>query len=566
MRVYPPLHRGASTRPTVRAACLVVACLVAVGSPSASRAQHGHGASERAATSGEVPIFRNVSVRHKIATRSPAAQRLFDQGLGLCFAFNHDEAIRSFEAAARADSTSPMPWWGIALALGPNINLPMSPEAEGRALEALAKANARLARASKSERAYVRALSARYAEPVGGNRAARDSAYADAMRALVRAYPADMNAAALCAEALMDLRPWDFWTAGGDPKPGTTEIVSRLEAALKRAPNHIGLLHLYIHALEASANPKRAEAAADRLRKISPEAGHLIHMPTHIYLRLGRYEEGAQENQRAIEVDRAYIDRWKVEGAYPMMYANHNIHMRWSALCSMGRSAEALAAGRLLQEHAPFDMARQMQPMELFTASPYLTLPRFGRWEETLAQSAPPVDLRLTNGAWRFARGLAYAATGKPAEAAVERDSLAAIAAAADGLYWGIAPGRSVLDFALTFLNGELAARSGRTDEAVALLERAAGMQDSIQYDEPPQWNMTARQALGAVLLAAGRAAEAETAYRKDLARHPENGWALRGLTDALRAGGKGTEADAAEVRFRRAWAAADVTLPASRF
>ncbi len=533
----------------------------------AAEAQHQHGsAAGRAAVSNDVPIFRGVSIRHRIATSSPAAQRLFDQGFGLCLAFNHDEAIRSFEAAARADSASPMPWWGIALALGPNINLPMSPEAESRALDAMAKAKARLARATKLERAYVNALAARYSEPPGANRTARDSAYADAMRALVRAYPADVNAAVLCAEALMDLRPWDLWTAGGDPKPGTREIVSRLEAALKRAPNHIGALHLYIHALEASPNPKRAEGAADRLRKLSPEAGHLIHMPTHIYLRLGRYEEGAKENQRAIDVDRAYIDRWKVEGVYPMMYANHNIHMRWSALCSVGRSAEALAASRLLQERAPFEVARQMQPMELFTASPYLTLPRFGLWSEILTQSAPPVDLRLTNAAWRFARGLALAATGHAAEAAVERDSLAAIAASAEGTFWGIAPGTIVLDFAVVFLNGELAARAGQTEEAVALLGRAAGMQDSLQYDEPPQWNMTARQALGAVLLGAGRAPEAEAVYRADLARFPENGWALRGLADALRAGRKAVEADAVEARFRRAWAAADVALPGSRF
>lgn len=545
----------------------VLTLVISAASVPPAVAQHPHGnGNDRAAATGDVPIFRGVAMPHKIATRSATAQRLFDQGFGLCFAFNHDEAIRSFEAAAMADSTAPMPWWGVALALGPNINMPMSPEAEQRALDALAKARARLAKATRAERDYVAALSKRYGSPVGENRAGRDSAYADAMRALVKKYPADTDAAVLCAEALMDLRPWDLWTPGGEPKPGATEIVSRIEAAMKRAPNHIGALHLYIHALEASPHPERAEAAADRLRKLSPEAGHLIHMPTHIYLRVGRYEEGAAENQRAIDVDRGYIDRYKIEGIYSMMYANHNIHMRWSALCSMGRSADAIAMSRLLQERAPFEAARQMQPMELFTGAPFLTLPRFGKWAEILDQPAPPVELRLTTGAWRFARGLAYAATGHPAEAATERDSLAAIAAHSDGLYWGIAPGQTVMNFALAFLDGELAARAGRAEESIALLGRASEMQDSLQYDEPPQWNMTARQSLGAVLLGAGRAAEAEAVYRQDLKRLPENGWSLRGLADALRAQGKQADADAAEARFKKTWAGSDVNLTSSRF
>jgi tetratricopeptide (TPR) repeat protein len=528
-------------------------------------AQHNH-AGMRAAATEDVPIFRGVSVHRAIATRSARAQQFFDQGLGLCFAFNHDEAIRSFEAAARADSASPMPWWGIALALGPNINYPMSPEAEERALGALAKAQARLAHATRAERELVATLSKRYASPAGGARAERDSAYADAMRAFVARHPTDVDVAVLCAEALMDLRPWDLWTTGGEPKPGATEIVSRLEAALKRAPNHIGALHLYIHAVEASSHPEKAEPAADRLRKLSPEAGHLVHMPTHIYLRVGRYEEGVKENQRAMDIDRGYIERWKVEGIYPMMYANHNIHMRWSALCSTGRAGEAVAMGKLLRERATADMVRQMQPMEFFLGATYLTLPRFGRWDEILAEPAPPADLRLTNGAWRYARALAYAATGHASEAAVERDSLASIASASAGTYWGLAPGPVVMGFALTLLDGELAARSGRTDEAVALLTHAAAMQDSIPYDEPPQWNMTARQSLGAVLLSAGKAAMAETVYREDLERYAENGWSLRGLADALRAEGKAPEADAVEARFKKTWADSDVTLSASRF
>ncbi len=550
-------------RVLVRTGIAAALAAVLAAAPAAAQHDHARGGPPRG---GGVPMFRGVAIHQKITTNSNSAQRLFDQGLGLCWAFNHDEAIRSFQAAAELDSSAPMPWWGVALALGPNINMPMSPEAEQRALEAVAKARERLAGASKEERDLVEALASRYGTPVGEERAARDSAYAEAMRGVAAKYPDNVNAAVLCAEALMDLHPWDLWTVGGEPRPWTGEIENRLEAAMKRDPNHIGAMHLYIHTVEASPHPERAEAAADRLRKLNPEAGHLLHMPTHIYLRVGRYAEGAEQNARAIAVDRAYIDRWKVEGLYPMMYANHNIHMRLSALCSMGRSADAIATARLLAERAPVAMAREMQPMELFTGASYLALPRFGRWDEILAQPAPPADLRLTNVAWRFGRGLAYAAKGDDARAGAERDSLAAILPFCEGTYFGIASGPAIANFALAFLDGERAARAGRTDEAIERLTHAAALQDSITYDEPPQWTMTARQSLGAVLLAAGRAADAEAVYREDLTRYRENGWSLRGLTDALRAQGKAQEADATEARFKKAWAAADVSLTSSRF
>lgn len=566
IRLSKPFTPAAKLAPALAAAV----ALLTIGASSALPG--GAAAAQPGAVGGGpprltgVPMFRNVAVHHKISTKSTTAQRLFDQGLGLCFAFNHDEAIRSFQAAAEIDTAAAMPWWGIALALGPNINMPMSPEAETRALAALAKAQERLAGTSKPERDYVAALAARYRTPAGEARAARDSAYADAMRSLARTYPRDADAAVLCAEALLDLRPWDQWTRSGDPKPGTAEVVQRLEAALKKAPNHIGALHLYIHTMEASATPRRAEAAADRLSRIAPEAGHLIHMPTHIHLRVGRYADASRENLKAIDVDREYIARWGVEGVYPMMYANHNIHMRLAALCFEGRSAEAIAESRRLRESARDEMVREMQPMELFSGGSYLALPRFGRWDDILAATPPPPDFRLTNATWRFARGVALAAKGNDAGAGVERDSLAAIAAASEGLWFGLAPGPVIANFALAFLDGERAARAGRVDEAVRLLGHAAALQDSIPYDEPPQWTMTARQSLGAVLLQAGRAAEAEAVYREDLKRFPETGWSLRGLTDALRAQGKAKDADAAEARFQKAWAAADVPLTTSRF
>lgn len=527
-------------------------------------AQHDHSGS--AASGSGTPMFTGLgSVHHAVGTKSPQAQKLFDQGLRLCYAFNHDEAIRSFHEAARADSTCAMVWWGIALAHGPNINLPMSAEAEQKALDALARAKALAPKAPAADRAYIAALGLRYGTPIGENRAARDTAYANAMRGLMKSYPKDADAAVLCAEALMDLRPWDLYTAGGEPKPGATEIVSILEGVVKRFPNHTGALHLYIHALEASASPERAEEAADRLAKLTPEAGHLVHMPSHIYLRVGRYDDAAALNQRAIEVDRDYIKRYDIQTVYRMMYYPHNIHMRWSALCSAGRSAEAAATARELTDEVTWDAVRQMPPMEFFRAVEYFTPARFGKWDEILASSPPPPDMLTSRAIWHYTRGLALAAKGKGAEADAEQDSVATIAAKipADA-YFSLNPSKPLIEFAAVLLDGEIRARSGKTDDAVRLLTAAAGMQDSLRYDEPPPWYSTARQALGAVLLGAGRAEEAATVYREDLKRFPENGWSLYGLAGAIKASGAANATE--EARFKKAWDKADVSLGASRF
>lgn len=504
-------------------------------------------------------------VHHAVGTKSPRAQKLFDQGLGLCYAFNHDEAIRSFQEAARADSTCAMAWWGIALAYGPNINMPMSAEAEQKALDAMARAKTLAAKAPAADRAYIAALAHRYGTPVGENRAARDTAYAVAMRGLKKSYPNDSDAAVLCAEALMDLRPWDLYTQAGDPKPGATEIVSILEGVLKRSPNHTGALHLYIHSVEASATPERAERAADRLAKLTPEAGHLIHMPSHIYLRVGRYDDAARLNARAIQVDRDYIKRYDIQTIYRMMYYPHNIHMRWSALCSAGRSAEAAATARELTDAVTWDAVRQMPPMEFFRAVEYFTPARFGKWDEILALSAPPPDMLTTRAIWHYARGLAFAAKGRIGEADAEQDSIEAIAPAipADA-YFSLNSSKPVVEFAAVLLDGEIRARSGKTDDAVRLLTAAAGMQDSLRYDEPPPWYGTARQALGAVLLGAGRANDAASVYREDLKRYPGNGWSLYGLAEAIKASGKANASE--EALFKKAWVHADVTLSTSRF
>ncbi len=528
-------------------------------------AQHDHAASK---AGGGPPLFEGLGrVRHKITTKSPLAQRYFDQGLRLAYGFNHDEAGRAFAEAARLDPDCAMARWGEALVLGPNINLPMSAEAEKRAYESAQRALNLAPNAGEAERAYIEALAKRYDAVPGANRAAHDSAYADAMRDLVKRYSEDVDAAVLCAEALMDLRPWDLWTLDGKAQPGTPEILSILERAIRMNSDHIGALHLYIHAVEASPEPARAEPHADRLAKLAPNAGHLVHMPTHVYMRVGRYNDAEALNARAIQTDRDYITKHGVKGVYTLMYYPHNIHMRWSALCSEGRRAEAIAAARELGEVVPEAVVREMLMVEFFRPPYYLTMTRFGMWEEILKSPAPSPDLRLTRAAWHYARGFALAATGKSGEARAERDSINAIGASlpADA-YWGLNPAAPVVRFMSTHLGGEIAARAGNAEEAIRSLRAATAAQDSLRYDEPPAWNASARQSLGAVLLVAGRAAEAETVYREDLARLPENGWSLYGLTQALRAQKKEKEAAAAEGRFRRSWKQSDVTLQASRY
>lgn len=550
-------------RPTRRSLpTYVLALLIGLGAtPAMAQHEHGH-----AAGGATVPMFTGLGdIHHAIGTKSAKAQKLFDQGLRLCFAFNHDEAIRSFKEAARLDSACAMPWWGVALALGPNINMPMSPDAEKEALDALARAQALQAAAPEADRAYIDALSKRYAAPAGENRAARDSAYANAMRDLAKRYPKDPDASVLCAEALMDLRPWDLYDETGVPKPGADEIVSILEGVLRTNPRHTGALHFYIHAVEASANPERAENAADRLAKLTPEAGHLIHMPSHIYLRVGRYADAAEINARAIRVDRAYLKRYDVQTIYRMMYYPHNIHMRWSALCSAGRSAEAAAAAKELEEAVPWDMVHQMPPMEFFRAVTYYTPARFGKWGEILALPAPPADMPVTTGIWHYARGLALSALGRGTEAAAEQDSLAAIAARLPAeAYFGLNPAGPLLRFATVLLDGEIAGRSNRIDDAVRLLTQAAGLQDSLHYDEPPPFYATARQALGAVLLGAGRTRDAAEVYREDLKRFPENGWSLYGLAEAVKASGEASGPE--RERFKKAWRYADVEINSSRY
>ncbi|MFT3766603.1 MAG: hypothetical protein QM820_13980 [Minicystis sp.] len=531
---------------------------------------HQHGPPGPAATTQAAPLFDDLGDHnHPVTTSSPLAQRYFDQGLRLVYGFNHDEARRSFEEAARLDPGLAMAHWGVALTLGPNINLPSDPERERAAYEAIQRAIATMDRASAAEQAYIKALALRHAQTPGADRKSRDVAYANAMRALAGTNPKDLDAATLFAESLMDLRPWDLWTHDGKPQPGTEEIVTTLESVLAKSPDHPGANHYYIHAVEASSHPERALPSADRLAKLMPGAGHLVHMPSHIYIRTGRYAEASDANAHAIEVDRAYFAATgQRNGFYAMMYYPHNIHFLAVSSGFEGRRAVALAAAREVAKTVSDAMLEKMPALQGFRAAPILSMVRFGAWDDLLREPAPPDNQRYTTAIHRWARALAYARTGRAAEA--EREQAAfeeARACVPDDLSL---PGNnrvaSVLDVAAGVLQGEIAATRGRVDDAVAALQKAVTAEDALAYGEPPDWPVPARHSLGAVLLAAGRAAEAERVYRDDLQHNPENGWALFGLAQSLQAQGRGGEADEVRSRFQRAFARADVTLPASRF
>lgn len=513
-------------------------------------------------------LFNNLGSLHRsISTTSDAAQRYFDQGLRLVYAFNHEEAIRSFEEAARQDPHAPMPHWGIALALGPNINEAMSADDERRAIQSIRNARERLEGASEVEKAYIDALTKRYLPIKKANRASLDKAYAEAMRAVWRQYPDDPDAGTLFAEALMDLRPWDLWTIDGKPKPGTEEIVSTLEAVLKQHPAHPGACHYYIHAVEASLEPERALACAEKLPGLMPGAGHLVHMPAHIYARVGKYHESAERNLEAADVDEQYLKGNKPNGDYADGYYSHNLHFLWASLTMEGRSADAMKAAQSLLTTITEDEARQDRIKELYLPTKLFTLIRFGRWEEMLREPPSPKGLHLMEGIWHLGRGLALTATGRLPGAEGEHYALVGLTrqfkrtkSSEDKIV------QELLKIAERLLAGDIAAHRQRYDEAVKAMKEAAQQEQSLQYSEPPLWPLSVRHYLGTLLLTAGRPAEAEKEYRDDLRRYPENGWALFGLSQTLKTQEKNIEADEITRRFQKAWAHADVTLAASRF
>jgi tetratricopeptide (TPR) repeat protein len=526
---------------------------------------HAHGG-QAAPAAAKAPLFPNLGPYHRpITTRSPKAQRYFDQGMALLYAFNLEEAQRSFEAAAAADPRCAICRWGVAMALAPHINLPALPERTVAAHRAAAEAVKLAKGASAVERALIAAVARRSAEPPPADPAAQralDSAYADAMREVAKRFPVDMDAQALFAEAMMDLRPWDLWTADGKPQPGTAEILATLERALTLDANHPGANHYYIHAVEASPHPEKALDSADRIGALIPGAAHIVHMPSHIYARVGRWDQASEANRQAIAVDRAYIEQVHPQGFY-FMYVAHNFQFLQATAAMEGRSAEALANAREVVAHAPLEMLRQMPGNDFVLGYPIWALVRFGRFAEVVAEPAPPVGFPYANAVWHAARGIAFARLGKLDEAAAEEAAVARAAAElpADATE-ALNPAAALTGIARDLTAGEIAAARGDLPAAVERFESAVKAEDGLRYNEPPDWYLSTRHALGAALARAGRDAEAQAVWEEDLRRQPENGWALAGLAASLGRQKKEAEAAAVEARLRQAWSQADVPLP----
>jgi tetratricopeptide (TPR) repeat protein len=515
-----------------------------------------------------VPLFPGLG-RHtrKVTTTSPNAQRYFDQGLAFVYAFNHDEAIRSFQQAAELDPQCAMAYWGIALASGPHINNPTVDEARAKAAsDALVRAREFVRQAAPAERALIDAQAARYAMPPPADRTPLDQAYADAMKQVRQAYPDDADVAALYAEALMDLRPWDLWKVDGTAQPGTNEVVTTLEQVLVKNPYHPLANHLYIHAVEASPLPEKADPAANRLRDLQPGLGHMVHMPSHIDVRRGRWEAAATANEKAIFADAQYREKASGQNFY-RLYMAHNRHMLAFAAMMMGQSEKALAAARAMVAEMPPEWIREASGIaDGFVAMPVEVMMRFGRWEEILATPEPPEFLPIARAMRLYARGVAYAAQGKKAEARAEQTAfLEAKSKVPEVATFGNNKAADILGVAEHLLAGEILYREGKVDKGIAEMKDAVKREDALRYDEPPDWIQPVRHALGATLVRANRPVEAAAVYREDLRRLPENGWSLFGLAKARKMQKSDDAADYQD-RFAKVWANADVKLMSSCF
>jgi tetratricopeptide (TPR) repeat protein len=520
--------------------------------PSVEAATRGHAA---------VPLYTNLGSYHRsITTDVPETQQYFDQGIRLTYGFNHDEAIRAFEEAARLDPECAMCYWGIAYALGPNINAPMDPSVVGRAYEAVQRASELASGASGVERALIEALAQRYTATPPQDRALLDQAYALAMSEVAQRFPDDHDVVTLYAEARMDLRPWQYWTMDGEPEEGTTEMVADLQRVLEADPNHPGACHYYIHAVEA-VSPEKAVACADRLAALMPGAGHLVHMPAHVYIRVGRWADAITANEHAVHTDETYIADQRPTGMYPVGYYPHNNHFLSFAATMIGRSEQAIRTARAVVQSLPAEVVRQAPTVEPLLAYGHLTLVTFGRWDDVLNEPQPPADLAFATALVQYARGVAYAAKQDRASADA---ALEVVEGAANGVTDPVAG--AVLRIAAESLAGEIAARNGALADAERHFRSAMEIEDGLIYMEPPFWYYPVRHSLGKVLLEEGKATEAEALYRQDLTRFPENGWSLFGLAESLRRQGRGEDAASVQRRFDDVWQGADVQLTASRF
>ena len=514
------------------------------------------------------PRLQNLGVHvFTVSTKIPRAQLFINQGVNLAWAFNHAEAARSFSEAARLDPSHPMAYWGHAFVLGPNINAAMEPADEPKALELVKKAQSLASRGTPRERAYITAMAARYTgKPEDRERANR--AFADAMRGFVKTYPTDLDARTFFAESLMNLRPWNYWSPDGVPYAETTEAIAQLQYVLARHPKQPGALHLWIHLWEATDTPEKAEAEADRLLPLMPGAGHVVHMPAHIYQRVGRYADVIAANEAAAKADEDYIAQCRAQGLYPLAYYPHNLHFIWMGAAASGRGQLAIDAATKLASTVPKEALATVPILQGFLVVPYFAQVRFGRWDAILSDKDPSFPTPFTRGMRHYARALAFVAKDRLTDAEQELARLKTELndpSLKGQTTFSTNPGANILRIAPEVVAGEIAAKRKDWDRALLHLERAVRFEDSLIYQEPADWHAPVRQTLGAVLLQAGRPDEAEAVFWEDLRKNPENGWSLFGVMQALQAQGKNDRLDPIRARFDKAWKNADIKLTEAR-
>jgi tetratricopeptide (TPR) repeat protein len=536
-----------------------ICSLFLLASPGAF-AQHSHSSG----TSAPAQLLSGMgSLHHPIATSNPEAQKFFDQGLTLIYAFNHDEAVRSFRRAAELDPKAAMPWWGIANALGPNYNLDVDPEREKAAFDAVQKAQSLAAAGPENERDYIAALATRYSGDAKPDLEKLAHDYSRAMGELAKKYPDDPDAATIYAESMMDLRPWGLWKLDGTPSEGTLEIISVLESVLARYPNHVGANHYYIHAVEASPHAVWGLPSAERLGTLVPNAGHLVHMPAHIYARVGDFEAAAKSNEAAAAVDIAYINATGVQGIYPAMYYSHNLHFLAYAAMQEGKFEEARKASEMLAGN--IRLRAQGMPASMtegFLTYSLLVPVRFRKWQDIPAVPASDSKLPLMTATWHFARGMAAASTGKISEVEAERKAFASAVEQIPGTQtFGYDSAKTVMQIPAAMLDAQIAEGRGDRKAAIECWKKAVAVQDGLAYNEPPDWYYPVRESLGGALLRDGQAGEAEKVFRDDLARNPRNGRSLFGLWQSLMAQNKTADAEWAHTEFEAAWKNADSQL-----
>jgi tetratricopeptide (TPR) repeat protein len=551
---------------------VISAVLASSGCGGGADSQSSASPAETLAQRAGAPLFDGMGDYHMpITTADPDAQRYFDQGMVLAFGFNHAESIRSFRAAQTLDPNCAMCFWGEALATGPNINVTsngkaiMAPAERASARAAIDQALALIDGVTLKEQDWIKALDQRYDGQGDTPRDPLDRAWADALADMAARYPDDTTVASVYAEALMNTMPWDYWGPDGEAKPDTQAVIASLEAVMAADPDHPLALHLYIHALEASSNAKKAEPAADRLADLVPGSGHLVHMPSHIYFRVGRYQDSALANIRAAEVDEAYIAQCNAQGFYPALYYPHNIHFLWASSTMQGQSALSLDSARRVVANVRVEQVEQFPTIQFFRTVPMLSLVRFARWEEILVEPEPHEPFAFARAIWHYGRGVAHAALGDPEAALIELAAIEQLEPQVDEIFMGnVYPARDLLEIAKALLIGEMAYRSGDAASAVLAFEEAVAMQDALPYTEPPFWYYPTRQSLGAALLASDRVAEAQAVFERDLEQYPMNGWSMFGLAEALRRQGDDAGAGKVAARFETVWQFADVELTSS--